>query len=267
MKEANAGFSTTTRAEANESVDRLCILVERVLESHDDMANKIRGIDTKENTALQDSDLTDQVVESRSSSTISRPKRRPDEQQIEENVSRRLFQFAFEEDLEVSAVYKKALFNRSQSSLVSTTTRSTASSVLSGLSMGDVSILAVYALPIYPSDLDNSQYYHFGDVPEQALTFEAESPERPRSTSKGMSWQRVTGVLTRTRDKRKATVQVGEPEQHVFGLPLAKTIEYAKVQIFWTDDTGTKYSYDVPLVLAKCGRFLKWKGKYHRITT
>ena len=214
------------------------------------MANRIRGIGSKQEAPA------DSTAASLRFDINHQVRQRPEGQQTREEVNHQPSRFAFEEDLDSSAVYKKALFNRSESSLVSSAARSTASSVLSGLSMGDVSMLAVYALPIYPTDIKNSQYYHFGDVPEESLRFDIEDTAAPRndtnhlrSVSKSSRW---------SGNEQDGISPMRGPENHVFGLSLAQTMEYAKVQIFWRKKTGTRHSYEIPIVLAKCGSYLCW---------
>ena len=47
----------------------------------------------------------------------------------------------------------------------------------------------------------------------------------------------------------------------IFGVPLGKSIEYANVAISLTDQNGNSFTYGyVPIVVAKCGVFLKEKG-------
>ena len=49
----------------------------------------------------------------------------------------------------------------------------------------------------------------------------------------------------------------------IFGVPLGKSIEYANVAISLTDPNGNSFIYGyVPIVVAKCGVFLKEKGMY-----
>lgn len=49
----------------------------------------------------------------------------------------------------------------------------------------------------------------------------------------------------------------------IFGVPLYKSIEYANVAISLTDANGQSFIYGyVPIVVAKCGVFLKEKGKH-----
>lgn len=52
----------------------------------------------------------------------------------------------------------------------------------------------------------------------------------------------------------------------IFGVPLRQSIQYANVAISLIDSEGNSYVYGyVPIVVAKCGVFLKEKGmcQYH----
>ena len=47
----------------------------------------------------------------------------------------------------------------------------------------------------------------------------------------------------------------------IFGVPLADSIRYANVAISLSNDQGESFIYGyVPIVVAKCGVFLKEKG-------
>lgn len=49
--------------------------------------------------------------------------------------------------------------------------------------------------------------------------------------------------------------------QGIFGVPLNVSIKYANVAISLTNDNGESFIYGyVPIVIAKCGVFLKEKG-------
>lgn len=49
----------------------------------------------------------------------------------------------------------------------------------------------------------------------------------------------------------------------IFGVPLDDSINYANVAISLTDENGKSYVYGyVPIVIAKCGVFLKERGKW-----
>ena len=52
------------------------------------------------------------------------------------------------------------------------------------------------------------------------------------------------------------------PPPGIFGIPLHSSIRYANVAISLFNDEGQSYIYGyVPIVVAKCGVFLKEKGK------
>lgn len=53
----------------------------------------------------------------------------------------------------------------------------------------------------------------------------------------------------------------------IFGVPLNVSIKYANVAISLTGDDGQSFIYGyVPIVVAKCGVFLKEKGMtYHYV--
>lgn len=52
-----------------------------------------------------------------------------------------------------------------------------------------------------------------------------------------------------------------ETRQGIFGVPLRQSITYANVAISLVDERGESYIYGyVPIVVAKCGVFLKEKG-------
>ena len=139
---------------------------------------------------------------------------------------------------------------------MSTPTQSTASSILSSLSMNDVSVLAVYALPIYSSDLANSQHYDFGDVPEQTLAFGNDNDEKPSDTASTNPSKRVSKTVKWALSMQNTHPIPGKSEV-VFGVPIEVSIKYAKAAIFGKDLVHGH----VPIVLERCGFFLKRKGK------
>lgn len=55
--------------------------------------------------------------------------------------------------------------------------------------------------------------------------------------------------------------RIPEPPRGIFGVPLSESIKYANVAISLTNDNGESFIYGfVPIVVAKCGVFLKEKG-------
>ncbi|OBS29447.1 hypothetical protein FPOA_03383 [Fusarium poae] len=71
--------------------------------------------------------------------------------------------FDFEDDLEASRAYRRAQRDTMDFSFRSSVARSNSWSVFSGMSLGDISIMSVIALPVYQDDLTNAQYYDFGN--------------------------------------------------------------------------------------------------------
>ncbi|XEV00927.1 hypothetical protein FSHL1_006214 [Fusarium sambucinum] len=71
--------------------------------------------------------------------------------------------FDFEDDLEASRAYRRAQRDTMDFSFRSSVARSNSWSVFSGMSLGDISIMSVIALPVYQEDLTNAQHYDFGN--------------------------------------------------------------------------------------------------------
>ncbi|KAF5721552.1 Rho guanine nucleotide exchange factor scd1 [Fusarium globosum] len=82
--------------------------------------------------------------------------------------------FDFEDDLESSRVYRRAVRETMDFSFRSSIARSHNWSVFSGLSLGDISIMSVIALPVYQDDITNAEHYDFGEEASVA-------PETPKS--------------------------------------------------------------------------------------
>lgn len=253
-------LESKSRAEAERSVDRLCDLVEEVLANNLDMSTRLRGIESRVANNSGVSAKSEKANASARSTIASETEQLPGPP--ENTVLPRTFRWAFEEDLDASKVYKRALYNNSQSSLISSAARSTASSVLSGLSLGDVSVIAVFALPLYPSDITNNQHYTFGDVPEQPLNLVAGEPEEISMKSTFKPWKQSSSLgLARFRRGSSAPSIEPEPEKRIFGIALGESVQYANVAISGLYDNGESFVWGhVPIVIAKCGVFLKKKA-------
>ncbi|KAM7203201.1 hypothetical protein V8F20_004143 [Naviculisporaceae sp. PSN 640] len=81
--------------------------------------------------------------------------------------------FNFEPDLEASLAYRRAQRESMDFSFRSSVAWSNGFSTFSGLTLGDVSVLSVIALPIYEAEISNAHHYTFGN----------RSPSVPRITS------------------------------------------------------------------------------------
>src|SRR3569833_1444260 len=142
--------------EAENSTRRLCALVEAALNTNQELAERIRGLEREgsiiaETTAGRDDVST--IRQTSASKTVSF---------IE--TDRLALKFTFDQDLQASRVYIRAVQNRqSMTSLTSTALYTTALSVFSNLSLSQGSNLSFYALPIYSLDLSTSHCYIFGE--------------------------------------------------------------------------------------------------------
>ena len=135
-------------------------------------------------TATQDQDDADTIRPSGE----DHPVQEPDSPESDQ------FRFAFENILEASRVYRKAHPNECDMSFRSSIARSRAWSSLSDLSLAQISIISVIALPVYPSDISNSEWYTFGDMlevniitnnefePDGPLPNDESKPEEPDTT-------------------------------------------------------------------------------------
>lgn len=89
---------------------------------------------------------------------------------------------------------------------------------------------------------------------------------RRRTREMALSSVRLGADMSTCRDRIAETELVSpstEPKpQGIFGVPLQQSITYANVAISLVDENGQSYIYGyVPIVVAKCGVFLKEKGR------
>ena len=269
--------------EAQSAMTRLCDRVEQALASNQDMSRRLRNMDDKPVQIFHSPgpDPGDDASTT-SSRTVTLPPGLPPEN-LPENVVRSQFGFAFEEDLFASRVYRKPLFSDSGLSLVTSAARTTASSVLSALSLTDVSNISILAVPIYAVDISNQDRYKFGDfywepsnMPE-ALSQQTAAQSR-KNALKTNRWEGFANAVWRRRlDKASnsgASLEPGrklsknsnsepsqEPIQTVLGASLSEVVRFANVAINLQNEKGESFVYGyVPTYIAKIGLFLKDKG-------
>ena len=95
-----------------------------------------------------------------------------------------------------------------------------------------------------------------------------EKPLQLETLARFLNWRlsrRCTGEdgSWPVQDPAKTKSVVPEPPKGIFGVPLRDSIKYANVAISLVDENGKSYIYGyVPIVVAKCGVFLKEKGSY-----
>ena len=166
----------------------------------------------------------------------------------------------FEELLHRSRVYRHAGPEDGTPSLISDARSTLALSICSSFTLGEVSNISVYAIPIYAHELSNASCYRF----DQSATSENPSSSRDEPASKVLSTpeKRQWRLLFKRSSRRdKADVVPAAPDG-VFGVPLVLSIRYANVALSLWDEKGEKYIYGyTPIIVAKCGVFLKEKGR------
>ncbi|KAF2095208.1 hypothetical protein NA57DRAFT_79696 [Rhizodiscina lignyota] len=144
--------------EAEASTERLCSLVEHVLQSNADLAERMKKLE-REGLTVPDTRSCHECSYDGSLST----KGKTAEVLPSSETSTEVLGFTFEQDLRTSRVYNRAIRRHSMSSFASTALYTTALSVLSKLSLSQVSNLSFYVLPLCAADLSNSQLYAFGE--------------------------------------------------------------------------------------------------------
>ncbi|KIM97029.1 hypothetical protein OIDMADRAFT_105875 [Oidiodendron maius Zn] len=126
-----------------------------MVESNRDLAERIRSL---ERDGLIISKARSEIISGDDVSTVRGT--RESMLQLGDMPAKR---FTFEDDLESSRVYNRAIYRYSQLSITSTALYSTALSIFSKLSLSQVSSISFYALPVYAFDLSNSNLYVFGE--------------------------------------------------------------------------------------------------------
>ncbi|EWG35943.1 hypothetical protein FVEG_00124 [Fusarium verticillioides 7600] len=150
-------------------VDRFAVLVEELLQSNQELASRIRGLE-REGSIIAESrrDDVSTLRQTRGSKSVSF---------IDTQAS--AIKFTFDQDLQASRVYNHAIGRQSMTSLTSTALYTTALSLFSNLSLSQVSNISFYALPVYSSDLSNSGCYIFG---EEGALVKSDSSQAPKSS-------------------------------------------------------------------------------------
>jgi len=183
----------------------------------------------------------------------------------EENVQRDAKGFAFEELLVNSRAYRKATHNNEDAfSVMSSAGRTATWSMLSGLSLSEMSNIAILAIPVYATDLNDKEGYDFEPPRTEAVVMSphpgqspSQSPGSARSKRSIKDWWKQFQTEPRT----DLQPELGSSEK-VFGVALLTSIPYANVAISLMDERGESFVYGyIPIIVAKCCVFLKEKGK------
>jgi hypothetical protein len=174
--------------------------------------------------------------------------------------------FVFEELLMKSRVYRNMAWDSNDAfSILSSAGRTGTWSMLSGLSLSQMSNIAILALPVYATDLGNKERYDFNSITEEPTvptgsSAEDSPPQPPRSRTRIFSSWRKRLTANTVSPAQEDTPPSNAPT--VMGIPLEVSIRCANVPISVMNEEGESFIYGyVPILVAKCGVFLKETGK------
>ena len=259
------GSDSTYKAE--DAVDELSNMIQRVLDNHQILAQRLLSIEIGINLSQP---LTSNQGESLVNDAAAPPgqPRRND------------LGYAFEEVLETSWVYKRAARQGEEGnfSIISAADRTASWSMLSGLSLSDISFIAVLALPVYEHDISNSEVYTFGEFTDEetgpvevALSRPAESSTTKDIKKPGFSARLgriAAGINFRPRPVDAPVMNINAPATGtgVFGQPLRQSVLYANVAISLKNAADESFIYGyIPIVVGKVCVFLKEEGQNHTL--
>ena len=153
-------------AEATRSQAHLEALVETLLLSNQELCQRMRALEGSWDarsiyTKKTKTNTLGPVPQEDSETIIPATPRSPNNTYVSEFEAIRV-RSPFEDDLEASRVYTRAaLYDFCDRSFVSSAIRTNAWSILS---LSDISVISVLALPIFQGDISNQEHYSFGDI-------------------------------------------------------------------------------------------------------
>jgi len=241
--------------DAEEKVDKLCDLVQQSLERYAFLGQRLAALE-----------LGAVGYEPKPPSIPDVPAGKIPE------VNAQVRTFAFEEVLMTSRAYRGMTFDSSDTlSMLSSAGRTASWSMLSGLSLSEISRIAILAIPIYPSDLSNEHVYDFepssfDDLADAATPLILPAPD-PRE--KTLAKRFLSKLIPVTRQKPSIPVTQApelDPPSKMFGQSLQSSLQIANVVISVTgEDNETKIYGYIPIVVAKAGVFIKEAGTFEVI--
>ena len=181
-----------------------------------------------------------------------------------------------------SRAYRNAASNGEDAfSVLSSAGRTASWSALSGLSLSEMSNIAILAIPIYAQDIANAQDYDFAPPKSDILQITS-PPSQQNPDTNSLPVSSTAGPSTTTSPKKdlkswwrqfrreQATTRLNAspledpaPGLHIFGVHVAELILYANTAISLRNEDGESFIYGyIPVVVAKCCVFLKHGGSH-----
>ena len=186
---------------AEASVRDLTGLVQEVLRNNVNMALRLKNLERMHPAFA-------------SSRSVSHIERRPSDKSEMRAVNRTTcYNFAFEDELKASAVYKRALLRNMRISTSSGS--SNGPSWFSGLSLSDVSNVSALALPIYRTELWNHRHYTLEATASKVTATSLEAwynpPAKVRSLIQIDHWGRADIPYRKAHSFERLTSTVNTP--------------------------------------------------------
>ncbi|KAI0104326.1 Rho GTPase activation protein [Nemania sp. FL0031] len=253
--------------EAEDQVDHLCHLVQKVLDSNATIAQRLVAI---EGTSRETSNptVTTTVTTDAPHPIEDLNYSEPSDSQAQGARARDKRGFAFEEVLMNSRAYRKVSLDNSDAfSIISSAGRTGSWSMLSGLSLSETSHIGILAIPIYETDIANKEAYDFSPPEvEPSSPFPETEPggilNRSHKTSR-RQW--LIGLFRGDRSQQQMAQMESEAEKPspIFGVPLQQSITYANHPVLLIGESGKNNVFGyLPVLVAKVGSFLKDEGIY-----
>ncbi|KAI8716987.1 Rho-GAP domain-containing protein [Fusarium sp. LHS14.1] len=258
QNDSNMGQS---QDDAESRVDKLCDLVEQMLLRDLTLKQRLVALEAGngpeepgdiKDTRLHQFSTSDADVQGEATDPISTNK--------QPGWQRNPHGFAFEEILMSSRAYRAASRDNSDGfSIISSAGRTASWSMLSGLSLSEVSHIGIQAIPIYATDITNKEHYDFSPSAPYVIQIEippSSSPVRPSRQD------RLKGLFRGPQPVGPELLLDPEPPLAIFGVALADSINCAKVATKLRDEDGVMRIFGyLPRVIANAGAFLKVEGK------
>jgi hypothetical protein len=158
-------------AEANRSQWSLGMMIERLLHDNQRLGKRLRNLeDSFDAMSIITRDVeTNSLAPEADDATITSA--RPSAGNRVSILEAIKVRFAFDEDLQSSRVYRTMQNKNCNHSIVSSVIRTQTWSIFSGLSLADISVISVIALPLYPEDVQgHPKYYQFSHSTSAEIT-------------------------------------------------------------------------------------------------
>ncbi|KAL6914828.1 hypothetical protein FSST1_012588 [Fusarium sambucinum] len=246
--------------DAESRVDKLCDLVEEMLFQNPTLKQRLAALDTGGQAAdpvdTIESRLDELSVEATDEGGDARPAA-----DSQPKWQRNAYGFTFEEVLMSSRAYRMVAKDNSDAfSVISSAGRTASWSMLSGLSLSEISHIGIQAIPIYITDITNKEHYDFspgaGNVVSETTTVVVN-----QGAAKSSRRDRIKGLLLFRNQPPKATKLEPEDTPKIFGVAVVTSIRYANIAISVFDEDGRSYVYGyIPIIVGKTCVYLKEKA-------